>query len=330
MDSVLNIRKKDQLVQIEGGAFYSMSDRNRGFITESKLIGGAILIAFAIALFTWPTVPKLTDYGEANPRNRDYTAGGSECQPASLATISDWKERIRRTDACAKEAEDYRQNTDDLIQQTRAADAAQAQADIASQQLWAGWFQTIGGFLTLCAAVAAAIYAREAANEGKRSADLADAELTETRKLTAAQLRPYVAITEVEDQEENPFSRNSKLRFRVKNFGQTPATNVRLSIGEATRSEPIQDFLVPFGDKWGDYGLLAPGDYRTETIYARLMALDDLAKIADGNVKLIVRFRIDYHWPGGSDFHDLTMILSDPATNKWHLLDERRRNRGEE
>lgn len=305
-----------------------MSGGNRGFFTEFDLIAGAILIAVAIAIFTWPAVPTLTDYGEANPRNGNYAAGGSECQPAVLAAISDRRERLSRADACAKEAEDYRQNTADLIQQTRAADAAQAQADIASQQLWAGFFQTIGGFLTLCAAVAAAFYARDAAREGKRSADLADDELAESRKLTAAQLRPYVAIAESGQSDGKPFNRESEISFIVKNFGQTPATNVRLSVASALVKEPMGDFQVQLDGRYGDYGLIAPGDFRTEQVPARDIKREEIAEIVTSGCKLICRLRVDYEWPGGSDFHDMTLILDDPLTSRWHVVDQRRRDRG--
>lgn len=128
-------------------------------------------ITVAIGVVTWPLQSALKSYGEADPRNDRYAAGGEQCQPKVLSAIGDRIERAGRATACAKEAEEYRQKTNDLIQQTRAADAAQSQTEIASQQLWTGWLQTLGGFLTLAAAVGAAIYARAAAKETKRSND---------------------------------------------------------------------------------------------------------------------------------------------------------------
>lgn len=140
------------------------------------------------------------------------------------------------------------------------------------------------------------------------------------------QLRPYVAIAESDDIDQHPFSRESKLNFRVKNFGQTPARNVRLSIGEAIMAEPIGDFKVPIDEKFGDYGMMAPGDSRHETIYAKYMEVSTIAELAKGKVRFLARLRVDYTWLGGNDFHDITMILNDPSSNEWHLLDDRRRN----
>lgn len=148
-----------------------MSKGNRRVLTA---IGLVAFVAFTIAWATFPDAPKLDqlDYGE--PRNRNYSPGGSECQPANLASIRDGQVRLDRAEDCQKQAEEYRQSSDDLVQQTRAANAAEAQANIASQGLWTAWFQTIGGFITLAAAIAAAIFARDAAKEGKRSADEAE------------------------------------------------------------------------------------------------------------------------------------------------------------
>lgn len=72
-------------------------------------------------------------------------------------------------------------DANDLIQQTRAADAARAQVEIASQGLWTTWFQTIGGLITLAAAIGAAAYARDAAKHGKTSAEAAMAIVSNDR-----------------------------------------------------------------------------------------------------------------------------------------------------
>lgn len=209
--------------------------------------------------------------------------------------------------------------------------------DLKAQRVMAWWTRIMGlaaitGVLlsalgiwliysTFKATLWAARYSGVAARQSRRS-------LEHIKQTTAKQLRPYVAITESSDIDRKPFSRESELRFRVKNFGQTPATNVRLSIGERAAKEPIKNLEIELGDKWGDYGLIAPADSRREIIHTRDMQLDDLADIAKGDIKLIIRLRIDYTWPDGSDFHDIAMILSDPTTNKWTLLDERRRKVG--
>lgn len=146
---------------------------------SNKLLYVALgLVAIVTAVIGWWSFPILSptqQFRYDSPRNENYRPGGSQCEPSALAAIADAKVRLHQTDNCQKKAEEYRQASDDLIQQTRAANAAQAQADIASQQLWAGWLQTLGGFLTLAAAAGAAIYARDAAKESRRSANEAEA-----------------------------------------------------------------------------------------------------------------------------------------------------------
>jgi hypothetical protein len=187
---------------------------NRLLISALGLI--AILTA-VIGYWTWPSQPELVFYGEENLRNGNYNPGGRDCEAATLASIVDRRERSAKTDACSKEAEEYRLNTNDLIQQTRAADAAQAQANIASQQLWTGWLQTLGGVLTLVAAAGAAIYARDAAKhtmDGNRIAK------TDQRPWLSASLN----ITEAAEFPENGL--HFEIDVWIENVGHTPARNV--------------------------------------------------------------------------------------------------------
>ena len=148
-----------------------MSRGNRNLIGTTGLVA---FVAVVIGFLTWPRQPKLERYSYESPESEQYRPGGTQCEPKAVAAIRNGAERLRAADACSEKAEAYRHDRNDLIQQARAANAAEAQAQIASQGLWTAWFQTIGGFITLAAAIAAAIYAREAAKEGKRSADEAE------------------------------------------------------------------------------------------------------------------------------------------------------------
>ncbi len=148
-----------------------MSRGNRNILAA---IGLVALIAAIIGVATWPTVPTLERYSYERPDAEDYHPGGSQCEPSAIAAVRDGVKRLSKADACTEQAQTYRHDRSDLIQQTRAGDAAQAQAEIASQGLWTAWFQTVGGFITLAAAIAAAFYARDAAKEGKRTADEAE------------------------------------------------------------------------------------------------------------------------------------------------------------
>lgn len=150
---------------------------------EVITFGLIMIIAFAASWLTWPISPEVKVYGEEQPRNTRYRPGGTACEPADLNKLGR-EARIREADACRKVAEEYRQSTNDLIQQTRAANAAQAQADIASQALWMLWVQTIAGFVTLVAVIYAAVYARRAAVAAEK-----------TTEVTLAHSKPEVEIT---------------------------------------------------------------------------------------------------------------------------------------
>jgi hypothetical protein len=192
----------------------------RGRRREYASIGTVALVAIVVGILTWPVFPSLERYRYGNPYNSQYRPGGKQCDPAVLATGESGRERTRDTDACKKEAEEYRQNTSDLIQQTRAADAAKAQADIASQGLWTSWLQTIGGLLTLAAAVGAAVFARDAARETRRGADAAENATKEMRRIGEAQVTSYLSIIKGYI---DIVGSGAGVVFEVKNTGQSPA-----------------------------------------------------------------------------------------------------------
>lgn len=148
-------------------------------------IGFGGIIACIIGIVTWPNTRDLDQFVYSDAQNQEFRPGGSECEPKAIASIRDSGARAIKADDCAQSAEDYRQNTSDLVQQTRAANAAEAQAAIANQSIWMAWFQTLGGFITLCAAVAAAVYARDAAKEGRNSATTARDHYEAMRKIEA-------------------------------------------------------------------------------------------------------------------------------------------------
>ncbi len=219
-----------------------------------------------------------------------------------------------------------------LCAQWKAADAALS----AAKATWIfGIISAFIGTLTLSAAGFAAFYAKKAADhskdsvsESKRSANAAELTLATTIRAFDQQIRPYIAISNTDDTTLEPFSRDTIIIFKIKNFGQIPATSVRLSMGEATLTEPIGNFIIPLSDKGGDYGLIAPGDERQEKIHSQNVALSHIAELAQRKQKFLVRLRIDYYWSSYSDYHDITLILDDPSKNQWLLMDDRRRHNG--
>lgn len=154
-----------------------------------------------------PAQPAVQSYQYEGAQNGNYKPGGSRCEPNILATIRDSRKAARERDACSKEAEEYRLQSNDLVQQTRAADAAQAQADLGYQGTWLTFLQTIGGFLTLIAAIAAAAYARDAANEGRKTADATVQQVVLMTDGQLPQVRLYSAAYRAEStQQPNTFS----------------------------------------------------------------------------------------------------------------------------
>ncbi|MES2057075.1 MAG: hypothetical protein V4564_14160 [Pseudomonadota bacterium] len=282
--------------------------------------------------------PSLHRFHYENARNSNYSAGGTACDPKALSTLGDRARTLGQADTCAKEAEDHRLQTNDLIQQTRAADAAEAQAKLAYQAGWNALFQTVGGFLTLCAAVAAAIYARDAANQTKRGADAAERAITETQRIGEAQVRCYlrIASAEVKLEEDIPI-----VRVTVANTGQTPALEAVFEYGFAPelrsdtrfenlqlfRSEHIQDIpsqgtLV--AAPWHYQEGLTPrqvSDWKRHAGEVCALAVKLKARDVFGNkITAEEYFLISIDKIGDGEFHPFDMYASANAMAKAYVL----------
>lgn len=182
----------------------------------------------AIGGYSVPSPTVVPTYQFEAARQNGYTP--AVCRASAEDNKVNSAKRQLLVSACAKEREDHRLLTNDLIQQTRAADAAHDQALIAAQSLWLSYMQMIGGFLTLIAAGLAAFYAREAAKETRRSADAAHDDLAHSRQVSELQMRPYIkltagelTITQILD-ETHP--NKIALSFGFLNVGVTPAIDL--------------------------------------------------------------------------------------------------------
>jgi hypothetical protein len=188
-------------------------------------VGGATIFGIAIGWYWLDTKQQeLPEYTRDKEVEAGYYPGGQSCNPLAIGPFPD-REQLGYTEACQEAREEYRLKANDLVQQTRAADAAQASAKFVYPQ---ALFSLLGmgfGFLTLSAAAAAAIYARRAASETKRANDIA----TNTAAIDA---RPWLSIRNAEitvlgfhqDDEGESFGvMHTIVCFDVHNSGKTPA-----------------------------------------------------------------------------------------------------------
>lgn len=137
------------------------------------IVLAAVLVIASAALLGWSLYPKQPNisgnsgYQEEHP---GYIAGGAGCQPGEIDRLVEGRERARKAIACQEAEEQHRLQANDLVQQRRAADAADAVTILTYQQTRIAAWGVGLGFLTMAAAVAAALYAKKAAEQAERSA----------------------------------------------------------------------------------------------------------------------------------------------------------------
>lgn len=166
-------------------------------MSESNRYLFAIIIGYlTIAVVSWvllrPPPFELTGRQDQKAQRSAYSPGSPRCYPSRISSLPAGEasdERYR----CEQAAEEYRLKSDDLVQQTRAADAAYAIVDLTYRQTLISLAAALVGLLTLGAAVYAAWYARRAAEETGRGAEAAEGSLTLSRNVSKAELRPWIA-----------------------------------------------------------------------------------------------------------------------------------------
>lgn len=130
-----------------------------------------LLIIVSIAFVVWwlrPQEPKFSSDAGYQEQDPAYYPGGRRCQPLIINRLP-WRERLERAEACRESAEMHRLQVNDLIQQRRAAYAAEASAVYANNQTWIALIGFAVGFLTLCAAIVAAYFAKKAAHAAENA-----------------------------------------------------------------------------------------------------------------------------------------------------------------
>lgn len=211
------------------------------------IIAPAFGVGIAGAVLAWalyPEEPKLTGNIARQEQQPGYRAGGPDCLPSEIANLRGRK-RARRTVTCQEAEEQYRLAANDLVQQRRAADAADASAVLTYQQTRIAAWGVFLGFVTMAAAIAAAWFARRAAvateetvglaRDSVEGADTALA-IAERNAVAAARqvevnidtsqrrLRAYFHVTWVRVSDIRGFPLN--IHMLCRNHGLTPATNI--------------------------------------------------------------------------------------------------------
>lgn len=134
-----------------------------------------LLIAIIGSPLIWevlkPGQPDLPRFERLQAKQTDYYPGGGQCRPTRPRPPANGEDALERQ-RCADAAEDHRLKEDDLRQQARSADAAEAIVWLTYKQSTTLVVGTILGFLTWVAAMAAAWYAGRAAQASFQIADL--------------------------------------------------------------------------------------------------------------------------------------------------------------
>ena len=202
---------------------------------------GIALACTALWVALKPREPDIAAKQDLQHQHPDYRPGGPECNPQWLDGLSGrYADGIRQT--CAEAAEEHRLKTNDLVQQTRSADAAETIVWLTFGQSKGTQLATVFSLLTLAAAVAAAYYAGIAAFETEKAAaaavksiDIAKASAdasVEANKISQqtyiADQRPWIAVTISPSGPAaiNQIGINFAYDIRVENTGKFAAFNV--------------------------------------------------------------------------------------------------------
>ena len=182
----------------------------------------------------------------------------------------------------------------DLCAQWKAADAAYDAAK------WS-WWQLVVAFLgigvgggTLIAAINAARWAREAAQETRRSADLAQDALAHTRAVTDLQIRPYVDVS------HPSLKRVGRNRYRfkhyIRNSGAIPSRDVGGGYCAKIVNFPISKDLPPVAfEESSVFHAITPNARKPAwSIYYMDISDDELLAMARYDKALVYWIYVEY------------------------------------
>lgn len=161
----------------------------RGYRSFILAVVGVLIGSALIWAYLKPPYPSLPTEEYQKAADGKYSPGSPACYPSRLDSLSK-REASDERYRCEQGAEEHRLKSDDLVQQTRAADAAYVMAGLSYNQSLMMLAGTILGLLTLVSAFAAVLYA-------KRAATAAEESQRDQRRVTNAQIRAHVFITKM-------------------------------------------------------------------------------------------------------------------------------------
>jgi hypothetical protein len=211
---------------------------------ELFAVGACVALGLILAVLLQPRPIGLARNAGYQEQAAQYRAGGYECQPDVLERFAK-SERARRAVTCKEAEEQHRLAANDLIQQWRAADAAEASSVFSFQQTRIAAYGMALGLVTMIAAIAAAFYAREAAKAAQEGLDHA-------AQTSRAELRAYLRSESETIFRDPEKTRNFRGVVIIKNAGATPATDVFATVSQEFRYnnggiEELDSFNWPIG-----------------------------------------------------------------------------------
>lgn len=267
-------------------------------MVPNRSIGSYWSILLAIAgLATLGASPPNKDNGEPSENSNKQITPAFEGKTITLGEAN----KSSELEKPCKEGENQRSS--DLCAQWKAADAAQ------SSSLAAWLFGALGsliGGLTLAAAWSAAKWAKRAAQETERSAQAAEAALVESAKSAVAAQetlksdRAWICHSSIQSGDvtnstfiDMTIKKGFHFVFNWKNFGRSPATDVRITIGHVVipQSAEIPTFNVDFREEPATSVIGPERMFNSPMIF---LDDDETAKFIDGPFKAIIYCKVEY------------------------------------
>ena len=189
----------------------------RGFFA---LVVLCLLLAGVVWTAMRPPFPQLPTEQNKEADEGKYSPGSPACYPSRLESLPK-REGADERYRCETQAEKHRLQSNDLVQQTRSADAATASVSLTYRQMLIELAGAIFGVLTLLAAGYAAWYARRAAEAGHTANGLAADALE-------GQLRPWIDFSVLNHGTIEIVDGNLEITGEAtfKNLGASPAIDL--------------------------------------------------------------------------------------------------------